>query len=177
MDQIQSGDITRMIQEATESLFATMLHLPVEAGTPRQESGDPTPVDGVIAVVGIAGTWTATGQIHCSAELACQLAGALLMADYRAVDGDVLDAVSEVSNMIIGNVKTNLEERLGPLGLSVPTVLYGRNYQARTGGMPNWTTIPFRCGGETMEIRFGLMPTPAALQPHATRPETALTGV
>ena len=41
----------------------------------------------------------------------------------------MLDAVAEVTNMIIGNVKTVLESRLGAMGLSTPTVIYGRNFQ------------------------------------------------
>jgi chemotaxis protein CheX len=163
-----------MMHNATESVFSTMLNLPVQPQPIRQEAGDPAPVDGVIALVGIAGTWTGTGHIYCSAEFACQLAGALLMAEYKAVDDDVLDAVAEVANMIIGNVKTTLEASLGPLGLGVPTVIYGRNYQARTGSVHDWTVIPFRCGEETMEIRFCLMPTTASNRTLPARPEPAM---
>lgn len=174
METIKPAVITSIMHAATESVFSTMLNLPVEHQPIRQEDGDPAPVDGVIALVGIAGTWTGTGRIYCSAEFACQLAGALLMTEYKAVDGDVLDAVAEVANMIIGNVKTSLEETLGPLGLGVPTVIYGRNYQARTGGIHDWTVIPFRCGNETMEIRFCLMQTPVAPRPLPARHEPAL---
>ena len=44
----------------------------------------------------------------------------MLMAEYLAVDGDVLDAVAEVANMILGNVKTTLERSLGSMGMSIP---------------------------------------------------------
>ena len=97
------------------------------------------------------------------------------MSEYKAVDGEVLDAVAEVTNMIIGNVKTSLEEILGPLGLSVPTVIYGRNYQARTGSIHLWNVAPFRCGDELMEIRFCLSETPARLRP--TQPQSTLANV
>lgn len=170
MEQIHKEDVVRIMHRATDAVFTTMLNLPVTAEAVRQEAGDPAPVDGVIALVGIAGSWTGTGHIYCSAEFACQLAGALLMADYKSVDADVLDAVAEVANMIIGNVKTHLEETLGPLGLSVPTVIYGRNYQARTGSVHDWIVAPFRCGAQSMEIRFSLMPTPAATRQFHARP-------
>ena len=35
-----------------------------------------------------------TGTISCSAEFACRIASQMLMAEYLAVDGDVLDAVA-----------------------------------------------------------------------------------
>mgnify|MGYP003336329199 CR=1 FL=1 len=160
MSQIPREEIVAMIQEATASVFSTMLNLPADEQPDRQEQGDPAPVDGVVALLGIAGPWTGTGRIYCSADFARQVAGALLMTEFSAVDGDVLDAVAEVANMIIGNLKTALEGQLGPLALSVPTVVYGRNYQARTAIAHDWIVVPFRCGGEVMDIRFCLMPTP-----------------
>lgn len=165
--QIPREDVVSMIQESTASVFSTMLNLPVDWQLTRQEEGEPAPVDGVVALVGIAGTWTGTGRIYCSAEFARTVAGALLMTEFPAVDAEVLDAVAEVANMIIGNLKTALEARLGPLALSVPTVIYGRNYQARTASVPDWTVVPFRCGDHVMDIRFCLMPTSAPIRtPH-----------
>jgi len=175
MQQIQSEDIVKIVHSATESVFTTMLHLPLDRQPARNEKGDPAPVEGVIALVGIAGNWTGTGQIYCSAEFARKLAGALLMSEYAAIDGDVLDGVAEVANMIIGNVKTSLEATLGPLGLSVPTVIYGRNYQTRTGSIHKWDVVPFRCGEESMEIRFCLTQTPARTRP--ARPQPALAQI
>jgi chemotaxis protein CheX len=162
-----------MIHDATAAVFSTMLNLPADQRPDRQEQGDPAPVDGVVALLGIGGPWTGTGRIYCSADFARQLAGALLMTEFSAVDGEVLDAVAEVANMIIGNLKTTLESRLGPLALSVPTVVYGRNYQARTAMAHDWIVVPFSCGGETMDIRFCLMPTPDRTPMHLLRHEPA----
>ena len=57
-------------------------------------------------MVGVAGSWTGTGHMSCSPQFAQKLAGALLMTEYDSVNEDVLDAVAEVANMIVGNVKT-----------------------------------------------------------------------
>jgi chemotaxis protein CheX len=174
MEQIKREDIVEILHTTTESVFSMMLNLAATPQQDRQESRDPAPGEGVIAMVGITGDWTGMGQIYCSAEFACQLAGALLMSAYSAVDADVLDAVAEVANMIIGNVKTSLEERLGPLGLGVPTVIYGRNYQARTGGVHDWTVVPFHCGDKKMEVRFCLFPTPVGNRAQTLRAEPVL---
>ncbi len=172
MQFLERENIAAIIEGATDSVFTTMLNLPAAPQPVRVETGDPAPADGITAMVGIGGTWTGMGQIQCSAGFACRLAGALLMTEYASVDSEVLDAIAEVTNMIIGNVKTQLEERLGPLGLGIPAVIFGRNYQARTGGAHDWTVVPFACNGDRMEIRFCLMPTPTTARTAPLRPET-----
>jgi chemotaxis protein CheX len=158
-DRISPAEIVAAIQNATDDVFSTMLNLPLEKGAARQETEKPPEnLAGMVALVGIAGSWTGTGRISCTPQFACKLAGALLMAPYDSVNEDVLDAVAEVANMIIGNVKTMFEEKLGPLGLSVPTVVFGRNYHTRTSGVLDWIVVPFACEGEQMEVRFCLMP-------------------
>jgi chemotaxis protein CheX len=166
---ITPARIASAVTEAAQDVFSTMLGLPLQSEPSHQEGSDPSAsLDGVIALVGIAGTWTGTGRIFCSPNFACKLAGGLLAAEYPAVDADVLDAVAEVANMIIGNAKTSFERDLGTLGLSVPTVIYGHNYQARCSSVQEWTVIPFRCGDDSMEIRFSLVPTPVMRPSHRT---------
>lgn len=127
--------------------------------------GERAPFQGVIALVGLAGKWTGSGRISCSLRFASRLCASLLMAEYGAVNEEVLDAVAEVSNMIIGNVKTTLEDELGPLGLSIPTVIYGRNYQARSSGITEWTVVPSR---QTAN-RWKFACAAAWSKPHASR--------
>jgi chemotaxis protein CheX len=165
-EQFQPDEITAVIRTATQELFSTMLNLPLEPLASFQEATTkpPSSQDGVEALVGIAGSWTGTGRICCTSKLACTLAGAMLMMTCESLNEDVLDAMSEIANMIIGNVKTELEERLGPLGLSIPTVIFGRNYKTRSAGVSSWVVVPFMCKGDTLQIRFCLIPTP---RPHA----------
>jgi chemotaxis protein CheX len=57
----------------------------------------------------------------------------MLLAEDSSVSEEVLDAIAEVTNMIIGHVKSSLERHLGPLGLSIPTVVFGRNFKPKRG--------------------------------------------
>jgi len=47
---------------------------------------------------------------------------------------------------------------LGPLGLSTPTVIYGRNVRARNLNGQLWTTVPFDCEGGLVEVKICLGP-------------------
>ena len=159
-----------MIVSAACDVFGTMLNLTLEPAESHMEPVHPATYDGVVALIGVGGPWTGTGRISCSPEFACAMAGALLMSGYESVDEDVMDAVAEVVNMVVGNVKTLLEERIGSLALSIPTVIYGRNYKTRSAGVMEWTVVPFRCGAELLEVRFNLMETPKVTHP-MMRPE------
>jgi chemotaxis protein CheX len=174
MEKVTQQEIEQAISKAAREVFETMLNLDLEIEpSVMREVIEPEMFHGVVALVGVAGPWTGTGHISCSPHFAQQVAGALLMTEYDAVNEDVLDAVAEVANMIVGNVKTIFEERLGPLGLTVPTVIFGRNYQTRSAGVKDWVLVRLRCGAESMDINFCLMPSRA--QTHMPHRQEALS--
>ena len=149
-----------LVQEicaATESVLTTMMALASQAGRPAPDSAGPGPIGGVSAMVGIVGPWAGTGAVSCEEKLACRLAGAMLMSEYTEVNDDVLDAMGEVANMIIGNIKTNLEGTLGPLALGVPTVTHGQNFSTRSAAKHAWTLVPFACEGGQLFVQVLLI--------------------
>ena len=150
---IQNETIVAFVKSAAQDVFSTMLALEIETGKEYSDPNAPSVSDGVLAFVGIAGSWSGAGVISCSASFACRICNQLLMTEATSVNEEVLDAVGEIANMIIGNLKSRMEEELGPLGLSVPTVIYGKNFTSRSLGSNNWTVLPILCDGETIEIR------------------------
>jgi chemotaxis protein CheX len=174
VNAISSDEIAAMIREAVGLVFSRMLGLSLRSLEARREAGDPPAGDGVIALVGIAGEWTGSGRVYCSAEFACEIAGALVAANYREVNEEVLDGVAEIANMIVGNIKTRLEEKIGPLGLSVPTVIHGSNFRARTALAREWCVVPFQSGEHVMYVRFCLARSGSSRRSVMMRPETAM---
>src|SRR5579872_2635041 len=153
---IHEDKIVEYMRAAAAEVFSTMLGIDVGNGEAYSDEKAPTVSDGVLAVVGMAGSWSGAGVISCTASFACRICNQLLMTDATAVNEEVLDAVGEVANMIIGNFKTMVEEELGPLGLSIPTVIYGRNFASRSLGTNSWVVLPLACDGEGIEIRCSL---------------------
>jgi chemotaxis protein CheX len=148
--------IVAAVRASTEEVFSTMLGMEIAACDPYVEKTPPGPSQGIIAVVGLAGAWIGTGSVNCSRDLSLRLASALLMTEYDDVSDEVLDAMSEVTNMIVGNFKNQAEPFLGPLGLSIPTVIYGLNFSARSAGKEQWIVVPFTVSGESLEIKIYL---------------------
>jgi len=150
--------ITNSIRQSVTQVFSTMLNVEIQYGTDRTDTGSPEANDGVVSLIGIAGTWAGTGSLTCSPALACRICSQLLMTESSAVDEDVLDAVAELTNMVIGNVKTDLETQLGPLGLSIPTVVFGRNFKTKSAGHADWMVVEFIWENEPLVVKLCLAP-------------------
>ena len=164
---IDEKTLVEYVRSSTSDVFSTMLGLEITTEQEYTDHSAPTVADGLLAFVGMAGSWAGAGVISCSAAFACLVCNQLLMSEATSVNEEVLDAVGELANMIIGNFKTMVEDRVGPLGLSIPTVIYGRNFTSRSLGTNSWIVLPFSCAGETFSVRCCLAP---AKEAHAIRP-------
>ena len=102
------------VRGATEEVFSTMLSIPVAAQEAYQQSSKPAPANGVVALLGLAGKWVGTASLCGTPELARRISGQLLMPEFASVDQEVLDAVGEVTNIIIGNFKNSLDDDRNP---------------------------------------------------------------
>ena len=139
---LKEADLALVLANTARDVFSVMMGA---ERVERDESGVAGPPHtGVLAVLGLTGARTGAGMLWCSQEAACKLAGQLLMSEYESPTDEVLDAVGEIANMIIGNVKSDLEEVLGALSLGTPTVICGAEFRARKANTKTWTTVGLR---------------------------------
>jgi chemotaxis protein CheX len=174
IDQNVTADILRRV---TSDVISTMLDLPVNAGEHYTETQPPERSEGIVSFVGLAGGECAgTGSLHCGSDAACRFASQFLMSELSAVDDEVLDAFGELTNMIIGNFKNEIELHTGPMGLSIPTVIHGRNFSTRSLGRDEWTVVPFQCGDDRLNVKVCLKTrqTQAPAPHHGDRHELVL---
>jgi len=150
--------IAESLIRSAGDVFSTMLGSELANAEVTVEAFQSEPNDGVVSFIGIAGSWVGTGSLTCSPAVACRICSCMLMMEATAVDEEVLDAVAELTNMIIGNVKTDLESQLGPLGLSLPTVVFGRNFKTRSAGTADWIHVRFLWDVEPLLIKMCLAP-------------------
>ncbi|HBY58233.1 MAG TPA: hypothetical protein DEH78_00320 [Solibacterales bacterium] len=143
---------------AAKEVFETMLGIPVKVADHYLDHKDPRPQEGIVSLIGLVGSWIGTGSICCPSDTAWKLCSRMLMTEFNSVNEDVLDGMAELTNMIIGNVKTGLEEDMGPMGLSIPTVIFGRNFETRSVGNGEWTIIPLECEDGPVNILVCLAP-------------------
>ena len=151
--------LPKSISEATTQVFSTMLDTQVEVVDTFVEKTLPEATDGLVSFIGLAGAWAGTGSLTCSKALGCLICSRMLMTEATSIDEEVLDAVAEITNMVIGSVKTELEAVVGPLGLSIPTVVFGRNFTTKSAGTADWVVVRFRCEDEILSVKLCLAPS------------------
>ena len=144
------------IRRATAEVFSTMLGVELEPAEVAIQAGEPEANDGVVSLIGLAGPWVGTGSVTCSPEVACRVCSHMLMTEAAAVNEEVLDAVAELTNMIIGGVKNGLEPALGPLCLSIPTVVFGKNFRTKSAGTAEWIVLRFPWEGDQLVVKMCL---------------------
>lgn len=161
MGVLESSTVVELIRDSTRTLFETMMDAVPEPLPDYRTSTVKDSNESVFCLIGFSGEMMGSGSLHCSGACARKLASALLMGEYPQVDAEVLDAVAEVTNMILGNFKTAVEERHGIIGISTPTVIYGQQYAARNFGASDWIVVPFRYHDTEFDVRMSLQPDKA----------------
>jgi chemotaxis protein CheX len=159
---VTETQLRELIATHAARVFSTMLQVAIEPLPDGHATRLKVSGGAVMGFIGLTGSWSGTGSVSCSEALARVVSGKLLMTEFAAVDAEVLDAIGEVANMIIGNVKEELIPSLGPLAISTPTVICGSGLQTRSVSGPTSSTVVFACEGDYLEVRVSLVQAASA---------------
>jgi chemotaxis protein CheX len=156
--------ISESIRHSMHEAFATMLNVTLEKGevldpSTAPEESLPEPHEGIMSFIGLTGAWVGTGTIICPAKMACRICSQMLLTESKSVDEEVLDAIAELTNIVIGSVKNDLEHELGPLGLSIPSVIFGRNFKTKNTAQVERVIERFHWEGEMLLVKLCLAPS------------------
>lgn len=157
-EQLDDATMAGALRAATEEVFSTMLGIELAAGEPYRRPSKPEPANGIAALIGLTGKWVGTGSISCSGDFARKISGQLLMSEFASIDQEVLDAIGEVANMIVGSFKNALEAEVGMLDMSIPVVVFGHNFTATSIHRADWIVVPFECSSESFMVKACLAP-------------------
>jgi len=119
------------------SVFQTMLQLEMAPSeTPWSSSSD-----ALTAAIYFAGTWKGAVLLECTLPQAFEFTHRLMSIDPPAsINDDVRDALGELANMLAGNLKSVLPHGIG---LSMPSVVEGKDYSLRVCGGNLIDRMPF----------------------------------
>jgi CheY-specific phosphatase CheX len=149
---------TAAIAETIRAFFKLTLDTDVEIGSAVTERKT-TLRRTVAGMIGWVGKWSGTGIVDCSPECACLITKLMLGTDGDILNEDALDVVAEVANVIFGGMKTELEAELGPIGLGLPTVIYGTEMGMRCFGMAH-TILPVQLHEHTIYVKLYMCKAP-----------------
>ena len=121
----QTG-LDEVLIESAKEVFETMIFMDM------QKCEDP---ENTLESENIMGLITFSGAIEGALAIRCQPVTAEVitanMLGLEPEDGvehdDVVDTIGEISNMVLGSVKTRIQDSVGTINVSIPSVVHGRN--------------------------------------------------
>ena len=131
---------------SAEEVFATMVFSPLAAGT-QTANGVLTVPWNVMAVVAFAGAHSGSVAFYCTEETAPTITGAMAGLPPADVQGEMTDAIGEITNMIAGTFRTKMADPGTPWAISVPTVIVGDHLRTRHVGAGRTVLCTFTTAG------------------------------
>ena len=140
---------------ATINVLETMAFVTVEAGKPylKKDNVAVGDVSGIIGLTGVAnGTIAVTFEEKCILTIVSNMFGEAM----TSLNEEIADAVGELTNMISGQARRELEEMGKIFKAAIPSVITGHNHSIRHYTNGPKIAIPFHTdGGDfTIEVCF-----------------------
>lgn len=155
MQDTMSQPINLLI-EATREVFEMMVQRELTFGVPIE--GDALrPRSNVVGTVSFAGSESGVVAFYCTIGAANEIAAALLGMTPEEVNGEMPDAIGEVSNMIAGAFRTKMSEAGHPWVISIPTVTIGSDFYTKYVSDVRRVLCPFQMGGQEVFVELILM--------------------
>ncbi len=140
---------------ATINVLKTMAFMTVEAGTPYLKK-DYTAEGDVTGIIGITGEVNGSVSVTFDEGSILQIVSNMFGEDMKELNSEIADAVGEISNMISGQARKDLEEEGKVFQAAIPSVITGKNHVIRHITNGPRVAIPFTTGDGnfTIEVCF-----------------------
>jgi chemotaxis protein CheX len=150
-------DLDHLVSSAVASVFGTMLNLPVEeeAESVPAVEGEPQ----MAGSVGFIGVVTGVVFVYSTVSFARKVARGMLGPDHVTTGEEMVnDAFGEITNMIVGHIKSRLADRGMTCVLTIPSILRGSNFTIESTSSTRRRISTFRCAGSQVVVEVLLKP-------------------
>jgi chemotaxis protein CheX len=142
-----------LIKGVTE-VFSTMFTLDVKLVEPQNFRDSSQSF--VAGSIGFIGDVNGMVYIHVTAAFARTLASRMLGLPEAEIEGEemVNDVIGELSNMMVGAVKSQLCDSGAPCVLTIPSVVRGHNLSIERLQCSDRRLIGFLCGTDSIQVEL-----------------------
>lgn len=131
--------------ESVNNLFQTLLNCEVK----REEISlirTLHPNLDIVGLIGFSGSFRGIVAMAFPVKTALAIVSRIYETDYIVVDSTVIDAVSELVNIMAGGAQALLNGNTDePVELSIPTVIRGNRFNLNYPSLTAWIEVPFSC--------------------------------
>ena len=147
---VMIDDMDHMVTTAVTSVFGTMLNFAVSKEPPDSPivNGEPH----IAGSVGFIGTVSGVVFVYSTASFAKRVTRGLLGLKDAEPSGDEIinDAVGEITNMVVGNIKSRLADRGMKCILTIPSVMRGSHFTIEPTSASQRRVCIYRCDGKAV---------------------------
>jgi chemotaxis protein CheX len=146
-------ELEGLLKEAMTEVFTTMLSLPIEVEEPTDFPAD-TPL--VAASVGFIGEATGVVYIYNTDAFARRVTSRMLGMPEAEIDGHemVNDAMGELGNMIVGQIKSRLCDRGLSCVLTIPSIVRGQKFSVEPVASTTSRKTGFQSEGNPLRVEI-----------------------
>ena len=149
-------NIRKPVSNSMVEMFDMMLSMDLVAS--KEDLVSELNEDKIVGTVGFVGRLMGMLQIYVSEEFARVMTATMLGIEIDEVEGftDIRDVVSEVCNIIGGNLKSKLDNNGFNSNLSTPSMTFGSDFTIESKNMARYEKLAYRCGEEIIFVEVGL---------------------
>ena len=140
--------------EGVKEVFETMIFMDIEESSEPEEKIEN---DSLLGSITFQGEIEGCLGIRCGMPCAQTIAANMLGMDpgEEISQPEICDAIGEVSNMVLGSIKSRIQESAGELQVSIPTVVSGQNLENNLGEGASTILVKVNTGDEyVIELSF-----------------------
>ena len=162
MSDLAKFDIKSHVIESIIEVFDTMVSMEIVPSDSEPESDDG--VNRVVAGVNFTGDVAGMLNIQVTAELARLMTANMLDMEPEELEGDgeMRDLLSEISNIVGGNLKTALNDAGLTCVLSTPSETYGGDFTIKSLNMERFERLVFMHQQDAIIVEVGIKTQPGA---------------
>jgi chemotaxis protein CheX len=113
--------------EGTINVLKTMAFIEPRPGKPYLKQ-DNMAVGDISGIIGLTGSARGSLALSFSAGCILRVVSNMLGEEITDINGDIQDAVGEITNMISGAARKNLEAKGFNITAAIPTVVFGKGH-------------------------------------------------
>lgn len=146
-------EVCDWLNTSVTDVFSTMFSSEAHVAPPLDSHGTTEPL--VIGSVGFVGKMNGVVYLGVTAAFARTLTSRMLGMPEAEIEGDemVNDVIGELSNMIVGSVKSRLCDRGAPCVLTIPSILRGQNFEVQPIKPSERRLLGFQCGADHLAAK------------------------
>ena len=155
-------DLEGLVTGAVAELFSTMLGMNMLPAS--LESGFSNGEAHIAGAVGFVGRLSGMVYAFTTVSFARRITATLLGLKEAEIEGDEMinDAMGEMANMLVGQLKSRLSDRGMPCVLTIPSVVRGSNFSVEATTSTEGHIFSFVSGENRIFIQVLLKPSDAS---------------